>query len=458
MDQKHILIVDDSRLIRERIRNELEQGGYGVSEAADGFEALVSVASGTPPDLITLDVEMPKIDGFLTCKKLREDHYLGFVSGERKEPVPIIFVTSNDTVDDRKKGFELGAADFIKKPFAEGAILSAVNEILYPRQIPSGTTALVADDTDVARKVIIQCLMREGIAVIEAEDGTEAFDIFKKNQNTIDLVITDMLMPGLDGKTLCRKIRTEIPSPDIPIIVLTAMSDMSELQEAFKAGASDYLAKPFAREELLARIAVHIERNRINTQLRETIERLEAANEQIKQLSIKDALTGTYNRGYLNSQLPREIKRSRRYHAPIALVLADLDHFKKVNDVYGHQAGDAVLKAFAGIMLSQTRVNVDWIARYGGEEFVIVLPETALCGAVSAAEKLRQALEESTITYAEADIAVTASFGIAELADSASDPTDASEQLLLEADKRLYAAKKQGRNRVVGDRNAPDAP
>jgi two-component system cell cycle response regulator len=445
---RRILVVDDSQLIRMQIREDLEEGGYEVIEAKNGLEAIIHAASPSPPDLITLDIEMPKMNGFETCRKLRDARYSRFINGEDHR-VPIIFITGNDTIEDRKKGFEMGAVDFIAKPFQKGEILAVANKILNPPLIFMGIHALVADDNIVARKIASLCLSREGIEVHEAEDGKQACEIMRKAGAKMDIVITDLVMPNMDGMQLCRHIRQDLGRKNIPIIVLTAMSDLSEILEVFKVGASDYLVKPFAKEELLARISVHIERNKVNRELRETIKLLKEANEKVEKMSILDPLTGCYNRGYLSKQIEMEIKRSIRYGKPLSIILSDIDHFKKVNDSFGHQAGDAVLIRFVETIKNVIRNGVDWIARFGGEEFLIVLPETTLPNAEIVAEKLRTTVSNGQFFCEDVQLCITSSFGVAGIDPVTQSTPPAFEQMLKTADKNLYRAKKEGRNKVI---------
>ena len=274
-----ILVVDDSRMIRQTIRKELEGGGYEVTEAKNGLEGLARLATPSPPDLVTLDIEMPKLNGLDTCRKLRGERYSGFFSHCPDNRMPVIFVTGNDTMEDRKRGFQLGAADFISKPFPEGAILSAVNKVLKPAQLVQGMTALVVDDSGVARQIVSEYLRREGLSIIQAEDGMEALDILRKQAGEINMVITDLNMPRMDGCQLARSIRGELNLSDLPVIFLTASADQSELLEVFKAGATDHLVKPFAKEELLARIMGHLERNRLNQNLRNMVHELTDLNQ-----------------------------------------------------------------------------------------------------------------------------------------------------------------------------------
>ena len=447
--QRRILVVDDSQAIRMQIREELEEGGYEVFEAKNGFEALILAASLSPPDLITLDIEMPKLNGLETCRKLREAHYARFFVKCEDHRVPIIFITGNDTIEDRKKGYEMGAVDFIAKPFQKGGILAVANKILNPPLMNKGIHALVVDDSIVARNIASLCLSREGIEVHEAEDGQQAYEIMRTAGDEMDIVITDLVMPNMDGLQLCRLIRQDLGRQDIPIIVLTATSDLSEILEVFNAGASDYLVKPFAKEELLARINVHIERSKVHRELRETIKLLKEANEKVEKLSILDPLTGCYNRGYLNKQIEMEIKRSIRYGKPLSIVLSDIDHFKKVNDSFGHQAGDAVLIRFVETLKNVIRSDTDWVARFGGEEFLVVLPETTVSDAGIVAEKIRRAVSFKPICCEDVPISITCSFGVTGI-DPVSQPTLPSfEPMLKVADENLYQAKKEGRNKVV---------
>ncbi len=273
-----ILVVDDSEVIRRTIRKELEGGGYKVVEAKNGLEALTRMAPPTTPDLVTLDIEMPKLNGFETCERLRNERYARFFTHCPDHRMPVIFITGNDTMKDRKRGFQLGAADFISKPFSQGTILSAIDKVLKPSQLVQGMTALVVDDSDVARHIVAEYLRREGLAIIQAENGREALEILRRRTDRIDMVITDLVMPEVDGCQLVRSIRGELNLVDLPVIFLTASADESELLEVFKAGATDHLVKPFAKEELLARIRVHLERNRLNKNLRNMVRELTDLN------------------------------------------------------------------------------------------------------------------------------------------------------------------------------------
>lgn len=451
MEKKmRILVVDDSAMMRMAIREELEEGGYEVVEASNGLEALVRISGDPPLDLVTLDVEMPRLDGWDTCRKLRSEHYSRIINKMGKGHLPIIFITSQDSMTQRRKGFDVGGTDFISKPFLKGELLEAVDRILKPVVLSQDITALVVEDNGVARKIVAGILTQEGLRIMEAENGEQGYELFKNHCDDIDVVITDLFMPHMNGDELSRRIRREFDRWDIPIICLTAMPDQSELLKVFKAGVSDYLVKPFAKEELLARITVHLERYRLSRQLKEKIEALKSSNEKIRKLSITDPLTGCYNRNYLTGHLEKELKRTQRYGSPLSLVIADIDFFKKVNDTWGHGAGDQVLVAFVDMIQQTIRNNLDWVVRFGGEEFLIVLPETNLNDALDFTERIRKTVSSQPITCEENAIAITASFGVTSVDPGDFQETLPTDRLIDMADKCLYQAKENGRNRVEG--------
>ena len=445
-----VLVVDDSAMMRMAIREELEKGGYQVMEAANGLEALVRISGEPPPDLVTLDVEMPRLNGWETCKRLRSAYYARMVDSKGKNRLPVIFITAQDSMADRRRGFEAGAVNFITKPFIEGELLEAVDRILKPVALSDGMTAMVVEDNIVARKIVIGILQQEGLIAIEAEDGQQGYEIFKTQGNEIDVVITDLFMPRMNGDVLAQRIRQEFDRWDVPIICLTAMPDQSELLRVFKAGVSDYLVKPFVREELLARITVHLERYRLSRQLKEKVAALQASNEKIRRLSITDSLTGCYNRNFVAEYLEKELKRTRRYGNPLSVVLTDIDFFKRVNDTWGHSTGDQVLKSFVQIINGIIRTNIDWVARYGGEEFLVVLPETGYEDALACTERLRKAVARSEITHEDASVSITASFGVACFDPGRVQEHFPKDRLIDTADQYLYQAKENGRNRVEG--------
>jgi CheY-like chemotaxis protein len=275
-----ILVVDDSETMRNLIRRVLEPKGYEVIEAKNGIEALTRALSKDVPDLITLDIDMPKMDGFDACQKILCDYHQEGASLKGKRRPHIVFVTANDSVENRRRGFNVGATDFIAKPFSDAEILSTVQDILSPSKHLSGMTALVVDDSSLSRNIVAENISREGLTTIEAENGLQALDIVHREKENIDIVITDLVMPEMDGVTLCENIRKEALLEDLPIIFLTSMADQRHLLRVFQAGATDYLVKPFFQEELLARLQVHLEKSVLIRQLRRTIADLKKAKKE----------------------------------------------------------------------------------------------------------------------------------------------------------------------------------
>jgi len=298
---------------------------------------------------------------------------------------------------------------------------------------------LIAEDNPSSRKVLEKILQKAGYEVTSVENGRKALEAFK--DAFFPIVLTDWMMPEMDGLKLCRAIRENTSRGYVFIILLTAKDSKDDIVSGLEAGADDYLIKPPNYAELIARIKTGIRILNLERSLKK-------ANEEIRILSITDPLTGIYNRGYLNQRLPQEIQRARRYRAPLSLILCDIDHFKKVNDTYGHQIGDQVLKEFVQCIKESIRNNVDWAARYGGEEFIIVLPETDLIGACFVAERLRHVISRRVIKVKDQAIHITASFGVSAIDSTTPDDKISSEALINEADKFLYQAKQEGRNRV----------
>jgi diguanylate cyclase (GGDEF)-like protein len=300
---------------------------------------------------------------------------------------------------------------------------------------------LLVEDDPISRKILETILQKEGFDVTSVENGRIAVELFRNR--FFPIVLTDWLMPEMEGPDLCKAIRNERPEGYVYIVLLTSKDSKADIISGLEAGADDYLTKPAHRDELIARI-------KNGLRILELEKSLKQANEEIRILSITDPLTGTYNRGYLNERLPQEIRRSTRYRHPLSLILSDIDHFKKVNDRFGHLAGDHVLREFAQCISESIRNQIDWAARYGGEEFLVVLPETDFKGAMLLAERLRNACSKRIITTQEHPITLTASFGVTGFSAETTRSDLSAETLLQQSDTCLYQAKEQGRNRVVG--------
>lgn len=300
---------------------------------------------------------------------------------------------------------------------------------------------LVVEDDPVTRRLLCKTITRAGYRVTEAENGKVALEILKTS--LFPIVVTDWMMPEMDGIELCRRIRNELNSAYIYIVVLTARDSSEDILRGFETGADDYLTKPFDHAEMLARINTGTRVIRLERSLKQ-------AYREIKALSITDSITGCYNRRYLEEKLPGEIKRARRYQRNLSVVMCDIDHFKMVNDTYGHQVGDTVLSAFARRIQAAIRKDIDWMARYGGEEFVIVFPETSLDNTAKKANMLRRMISERKVGVCGHDqIFITASFGVSGIEAMDAKKKFTASDLIGDADYCLYQAKSSGRNRVI---------
>lgn len=305
---------------------------------------------------------------------------------------------------------------------------------------PTRFPVLIVEDHPVSRKLLEKSLIKRGYEVTSVENGNQALDHI--NDQFFPIVISDWMMPGMDGPQLCQAIRKGTFPGYVYIILLTAKDSTEDIITGLQAGADDYLTKPFINAELIARLKTGI-------RILELEQSLKAANEEIRILSITDPLTGCYNRAYLNAQLLQEVNRAKRYGHELSVVMCDIDHFKQVNDTYGHLTGDQVLKRFARGLKKPVRNNLDWVARYGGEEFIMILPETDYTSALKVAERVRSFTEQTRMNLSGNQIQITASFGVTGF-DSKTLPERLTYQKIIgQADLYLYQAKENGRNQVV---------
>ncbi len=305
------------------------------------------------------------------------------------------------------------------------------NDEIFGEQIK----VLVADDSAVYRKLVEQTLSESQYAVMFAKSGREAMDIFAKHRPS--LVITDWMMPDFSGIELCENIRQQFQESYTYIIILTGMSHKSEVVKGLKSGADDYLTKPFDQEELLARAGV-------GGRVIELHRQIEAKNRLLEQLALTDALTDLPNRRAIEEWATRQLSGAARYGFEFWIVVADLDHFKNINDTYGHEAGDIVLKRVAEILKCTSRKS-EICGRIGGEEFLLSLSHTTGENVRLVLDRIRKEIEGSKFSFGGAGLTVTASFGAA--CFNGENARDLN-QIISCADAALYTAKKLGRNRI----------
>jgi len=298
-------------------------------------------------------------------------------------------------------------------------------------------TLLIIDDSKVHREQIVHAIGPAAIfdRVVQAEDGMRGLKCLLNE--SVDVVLSDLEMPGFDGEKLLRVKQAAPGNSNVPFVFLTASSDLDRRIRLLESGAADLITKPFHPGELVARLRLHLKVKRLQDELR-------VKNETLARLSTTDALTGLRTRRYTNEVLAIEFLRARRYHTPLNVVMADLDYFKQVNDTYGHPAGDAVLRGVSSLLLSQLRAT-DVAGRFGGEEFLVVLAQSELEGGSRMAERWRRSVEEETFRTPEDEpVHVEISIGLAAFEPRMS----SAEDLVAAADAALYRAKDAGRNRV----------
>lgn len=294
---------------------------------------------------------------------------------------------------------------------------------------------LIAEDDPMFRKILTVWLGRWGYRVMVAEDGTAAWNLLQQD-DAPELLILDWVMPGIDGPELCRRIRRTSCMPYQYILLVTARNESQDVVNGLEAGADDYLTKPFDQNELRARLRVG---NRILALQADLIE----SREKLRFQATHDGLTGLWNRSSVLDMLHREMDRANRNEGFTGVLMLDLDHFKRVNDKYGHQAGDAVLKSAADRIAEMVR-PYDIVGRYGGEEFLVVLPNCDIEQSRQTAERICAAVGDVPILLGNREIRVTVSIGVTACAAN----TFQENQLLAIADIALYKAKDAGRNCV----------
>ncbi len=287
-------------------------------------------------------------------------------------------------------------------------------------------TILVVDDEVVNLDILAELLDR--FDVIDVTSGEEALEVLAKEK--IDLILLDILMPGMDGYEVCRTIKADKSLRHIPVIFITSKNDDLSIEHAYEIGASDYITKPFRHRELVARVGNAL--------------RIQELQEELRLLASIDPMTRLYNRRYFTTMADKILKLARREKNPLSLAILDIDRFKRINDTYGHLAGDRVITALSEKLMSRYRES-DLLCRFGGEEFVILMPNTELDVAALLAERTRKEVEKLQVPYNGKTISMTVSIGVSQV-DLENEET--LDPVLKRADDALYIAKKQGRNQV----------
>ncbi|MCL4765887.1 MAG: PleD family two-component system response regulator [Hyphomicrobiaceae bacterium] len=448
-----VLVVDDIQANVKLLEARLSAEYFGVLTACSGAEGL-DICSRERVDVVLLDVMMPGMDGFEVCRRLK--------ANPATQHIPVVMVTALDQTSDKVQGLEAGADDFLTKPVDDVALITRVrnlgrlkmlnDEILLraetgqrlglapgealadPIGSEKGRILLVDDDPRSAARI---AGMLAGLheTVVEGDLQTA---LMTAAEQPFDLLIVSLSLAGADGLRLCSQVRSLDRTRHLGIVMLVEPADEGRLLRGLDLGANDYLMRPIDRHEMLARVRTQIRRKRHSELLRSRL------TESVE-LSIRDALTGLFNRRYMESHLKTLVDEAAATGRPLSILVADIDLFKQINDTHGHASGDAVLKEFAARVRRSTR-GADLACRLGGEEFVVVMPDTEVGRACQIGERLRAAIAADPFQLdAGGSVRMTASFGAAAV-ESADDSPAA---LFRRADRALYSAKRAGRNRVA---------
>ncbi len=447
-----ILVVDDIPANVKLLEARLVAEYFDVLTAADGYEAL-AICEKQPLDLILLDIMMPGIDGFEVCERLK--------ANPRTAHIPVVMVTALDQPSDRVRGLKAGADDFLTKPVNDMQLMSRVKSLVRLKNVSDelrlrSETAhsvglqdlatsdrpdeygnvLLVDGRGSSQERIMRAL--KPIADVTAMSDPQAA-LFEAAENSFDLVIVNSNFDDYDPLRLCSQLRSLERTRYIPLLIIAEQGQDDMVVRALDLGVTDYLMRPIDPNELVARSLTQIRRKHCN-------DRLRASVKQTIELAVTDGLTGLHNRRYLDNHLKLLIDRAVARGRPLSICITDIDRFKSVNDTYGHDAGDEVLRDFAHRVRSTVR-GADLACRFGGEEFVVVMPDTAADAAAAIAERLRTIVEDRPFALPNSDtkLSITASLGLATLNLSGDTP----EALLKRADTALYQAKNNGRNQVV---------
>ncbi|MBP8247788.1 MAG: PleD family two-component system response regulator, partial [Phenylobacterium sp.] len=424
---------------------------YEVLIAYDGPTAL-AIAAKEKPDIVLLDVMMPGMDGFQVCRRLKDD--------PETRHVPVVLVTALDGRADRIAGLEAGADEFLTKPIDDVMLFARVRSLTRLKMVidelrdreasgrrmgviagaasrlgGSGGRVLIVDDHERQAQRVASELAIEHRPIIES-DPEKALMTAK---GPVDLVIVNAAARSFDGLRFTAQLRSDEATRHLPVLAIVDFDERQRLVKALEIGVNDILTKPIDPQELSARAKTQIRRKRYTDYLRDNLD-------HSLELAVTDQLTGLHNRRYMVGQLEALVKRATLGGDPVACLLIDIDHFKKINDGYGHDVGDEVLREFAVRLASNVRA-IDLPCRYGGEEFVVVMPDTKIEDAERIAERIRLHVAGSPFRVMNGSelLTVTISIGVAATLGAGDRP----EALLKRADEAVYEAKASGRNKVI---------
>jgi len=433
-----ILVVDDVPANVKLLEARLSAEYFDVLTASNGAEAL-DICSRSECDIILLDVMMPDMDGFEVCRRLKSNPATHFI--------PVVIVTALDSPSDRVRGLESGADDFLTKPVSDIVLIARVRSLTRLKMMTDELRMRAITSLEIGMEAPERSAIADkgvGGRILLVDDRPSSYDRLApilSAEHTIDVETNpaEALFHAADGLRLCSQARSLERTRQLPILAISDADNNARLLRGLEIGVNDYLLRPVDKNELLARARTQIRKRRYTDHLRDNVQ-------NSIEMAITDALTGLHNRRYMESHLSTLVEQASSRGKPLALMILDIDFFKSINDTYGHDAGDDVLREFA-VRIRKSIRGIDLACRYGGEEFVIVMPETDLTVAGMVAERLRRSIAGETFAVNKGTkrIDVTISIGLATL-DHKDEPVA---DVLKRADMALYQAKHDGRNRVV---------
>jgi len=441
-----ILVVDDLAPNRHLLEVKLAAEYYDVLTASSGHKAL-EVAAAEKLDLILMDAMMPGMNGFETCERIK--------SNPETWHIPVIMVTALEETKDRIRGLEAGADDFITKPIDDFNLMARVRSLLRLKMVTDQLLSHTGHSLANSRPLIEQIDRRRGeILLIEDHEKraekimepirhvhsitveSDAKKALQRVQDGFDLAIVSMVSSKFDALRLCASLRVAQKSRELPILVVGDPEDEERFIRAYDLGVNDTIIRPIETQELMARVNTQLRRKFYADSLRDNF------NENLEMV-VTDPLTGLGNRRYFDRAIEPLFDSLNAKKEPFSIMVFDIDHFKRVNDILGHDMGDQILKEIAARLASNMRA-IDVVSRYGGEEFMIAMPNTDQDKAMKAADRVRGLIGGTPVYVDGQALSITTSAGIAEV-----EPGEKLRDVFKRADDALYKAKLSGRNMVM---------
>jgi two-component system cell cycle response regulator len=450
-----VLVIDDTPANLKLLEAKLSAEYFEVKTALNGSLGL-AIVQADECDIVLLDVMMPQMDGLEVCRRIKGDPLTAHI--------PVIMVTALDQPADRVAGLEAGADDFLTKPIDEVALIARVRSLMRLKSVRDElrARALLSKDMGMGDPLALaaaesglngRILMIEDRASasermfkflsvfhrVEMEEAENA--VFHAAEHKYDLAIVSLNLSGHDGLRICAQLRSLERTRDMSLVMVAESDDKARLLRGLDIGANDFLLRPVDRNELLARVRTQVRNQRYAATLRNFMQ-------QSMELALIDPLTGLHNRRFLDANVDALVKDAIGRSRPLSLLMMDVDRFKTINDTYGHDCGDEVLRELAKRARDCLRTR-DLLVRFGGEELVAILPDTGHAGAQAVAERIREAVDGAPflIAHGACNATVTISLGVAVMRKVRESRAD----LFKRADEALYRAKHEGRNRVVLD-------